>query len=348
MTTDDPFADIIGQERAVALLRSAVPNPVHAYLFVGPRGAGKRRAAVRMAGELVGAESDRVRNRNLAVREEHPDVVVVDPGGNTYLMEEAEDIIVEASRSPKESGRKVLILNRFHDADDKVAATLLKTIEEPPASTMFILLSEHVPPGHITVASRSVNVDFPAVNEGKIAEALIDRGVDAGLAEATARGACGDVNRAELLLTDESFVARRDLWWGLPSRLDGTGYAVSQIVSEIVAVVDEAQRPLDEKHAREVEAMNETEELTGTRGSGRKAMEARHKREVRLHRTDEWRMGLATLAHRYRDELVSGSIETDVFSSLNDSTAALARNPNPDLWLATTLLSLPAISGARP
>ncbi len=345
MTSPDPFADIIGQEVAVQQLRASVPNPVHAYLFVGPRGSGKRRAAVRMAGELVGAPQDRERNRALAVREEHPDVVVFEPSGNAFLMDEAESVIVEASRSPSEAGRKVLILDRFHDADGRVAANLLKTIEEPPASTMFILLAEQVPPEHITIASRSVTIDFPSVPESVIADALRARGIGDTRAEATARGACGDVNRAELLLTDTSFVERRDLWWNVPTRLDGTGYAISEIVNELTAVIDEAQVPLDEKHGAEVESMDHTEELTGTRGSGRKAMETRHKREARLHRTDEWRMGLSTLAHRYRENLLVGDgvSNTDVFSTLTNASSALSRNPSEELWLTSTLMALPAL-----
>lgn len=348
MSSEDPFADIIGQERAVEQLRAAVPNPVHAYLFVGPRGSGKRRAAARFAGELVGADIDRERNRALAVREDHPDIHIYEPAGNAFLTEEAEAIIVEASRSPAEAGRKVLILDRFADADAKVAAKLLKTIEEPPASTMFILLAEQVPPEHVTVASRSATLEFPAVPESTIAEALVARGIDAELATDAARGACGDVNRAELLLTDESFAERRAMWQTIPSRLDGTGYAVSEIAAELIAVVDRAQLPLDQLHTAEAEALDETEELTGTRGSGRKAMEARHKRETRLHRTDEWQMGLSTLAHRYREALVDGSGETEVFSSLRDAANALGRNPSEELWLTNTLLLLPAISGVRP
>lgn len=344
----DPFADIIGQTRALDQLRSAVPNPVHSYLFVGPRGAGKRRAAVRMAGELVGVEDDRDRNRALAIREEHPDLHIFEPAGNAFLMEEAEAVIVEASRSPSEAGQKVLILDRFHDADGRVAANLLKTIEEPPASTMFILLAEQVPPEHVTIASRSVNIDFPAVSEAMITEALIARGVESELASVTARGANGDVNRAELLLNDESFVQRRDLWWSIPGRLDGSGYAVSEVVKELTEIVSEAQAPLDAKHAEEAQSMDETEELTGARGSGRRSMEARHKREARLHRTDEWRMGLATLAHRYREGLVdtaSGSAgETAVFALLRDATEALGRNPSEELWLTNTLMQLPPLA----
>lgn len=338
----DPFEDLIGQVPALEQLRAAISNPVHAYLFLGPRGSGKRRAAVRMAGELVGAAEDRERNHELAKREEHSDVFVVEPGGNAYLMEEAEAVVVEASRSPTEAGKKVLILDRFHDADGKVAAKLLKTIEEPPSATVFILLAERVPPEHVTIASRSVTIDFPAVAETEIRDALIARGVPAELAATTALGALGDVNRAELLLSDPAFVSRRDLWRSVPDRLDGTGAAVGVLVSELLEAVDEAQSALNELHTAESAQMDETEELIGTRGSGRSAMLTRHKREVRLHRTDELKMGLATLAHRYRETVLSPNAPLDVFDTVRDATSALSRNPNEELWLTNTLLQLPS------
>ncbi len=336
----DPFADLIGQERAIDQLRGALSNPVHAYLFLGPRGAGKRRAAVRMAGELIGDPADRERNRDLAVREEHSDIYVVAPAGNSYLMEEAEAVVVEASRSPTEAGKKVLILDRFHDADDRVAANLLKTIEEPPESTIFILLAENVPPEHVTIASRSVTIDFPPVAEATIRDALISGGTPPELAATAAEGSMGDVNRAELLLNDEAFVSRRNLWFDIPSRLDGTGAVVGALVSEILAAVENAQNALNEKHAKESAKMDETEELTGPRGSGRSTMQAQHKREVRLHRTDEMKMGLATLASRYREGLPDGNMDLAVFEVLTNASAGLSRNPSEELWLTNTLLQL--------
>lgn len=339
----DPFDAIIGQPHAVERLRSAVESPVHAYLFVGPRGSGKRRAAARFAGELVGAESDRARNRALAAREEHPDLVIFEPEGNSFRAEEADAVVVEASRAATEAGRKVILIDRFHDATPEAAAKLLKPIEEPPGSVTFVLLSEEVPPEHVTIASRSTRIDFPSVSTEAIAEALVARGVDALIAEAAARGAGGDVGRAELLVSDEAFAHRRGLWWDAPSTLDGTGYAASEIVTAIRAAVEEAQAPLDARHEVESAAMDQTEELTGVRGSGRRAMEARHKREARLHRTDEWKMGLATLAQRYREPLAAGTSDLSVFDVLRDAADVLDRNPNEELWLSALLLRLPPL-----
>ncbi len=338
----DPFDDVIGQQRVIEQLRAAVQEPVHAYLFLGPRGSGRRRAAARMAGELVGDDADRERNRTLAAREEHPDLVVFEPEGTSFRIDEADAVVIAASRAPTEAGRKVILIDRFHDATAEAAAKLLKPIEEPNPSTVFILLTEHVPPEHITIASRSTTIDFPAVSIEAITEALVARGVDPAIAESAGRGSGGDVGRAELLVSDDAFGLRQDLWSSLPSRLDGTGYTVGQIVEEIRSAIDDAQAPLDARHAAESETMDETEELTGTRGSGRRAMETRHKREARLHRTDEWRMGLATLARRYREGLTDPHTDLAVFDTLREAADALTRNPNEELWLSSLLFALPA------
>ena len=338
----DPFDDVIGQPRVVEQLRSAVQAPVHAYLFLGPRGSGRRRAATRMAGELVGDPNDRDRNRTLAAREEHPDLLIFEPEGTSFRIEEADAVVIAASRAPTEAGRKVIVIDRFHDATAEAAAKLLKPIEEPNPSTVFILLTEHVPPEHVTIASRSTTIDFPAVSVRAVTEALVARGIAPETADAAGRGSGGDVGRAELLVSDDAFAMRQDLWWNLSARLDGTGYAVGQLVDEIRSAIEDAQAPLDARHAVELEAMDETEELTGARGSGRKAMETRHKREARLHRSDEWRMGLATLARRYREDLTEANADLAVFATLREAADSLTRNPNEDLWLSSLLFALPA------
>ena len=340
---DDPFELVTGQPRAVDQLRAAAVDPVHAYLFVGPRGAGKRRAAAALAGELVGAAADRDRSRRLARTEEHPDLVVFEPEGNAFRTEEAEAVVIEASRAPVEGGAKVILIDRFQDATPEAAAKLLKPIEEPPPTTRFVLLAEEVPPEHITIASRSTRIDFPAVTVSAIAEALERRGVPPEVARAAAEGSGGDVRRADLLVDDEAFATRRQIWWDAPTRLDGRGHVVGEIVAAIREAVDEAQAPLDQRHALEVAAMDEKEELTGARGSGRRAMEARHKREARLHRNDEWRMGLATLALRYRESAVTSGANLEVFGELTDAAEALVRNPSEELWLTSLLLGLPPL-----
>ena len=230
------FDFLVGQPRVADRLQAAVASPVHAYLFIGRRGTGKRRAAALLAGEWVGAEADRQRNRDLARREEHPDLVIFEPEGNSLRSEEAEAIIVESSRSSVEGGRKVIVVDRFHEATAEAAARLLKPIEEPPASTVFVLLAESIPPEHITIASRSTTIEFPAVSVDAITESLLASGVDPPLAESAAIGSGGDIGRAELLASDGAFSDRRNLWWEAPSRVGESGYEVTELVLSLIHI----------------------------------------------------------------------------------------------------------------
>ena len=340
---------VIGQNEAVRRLQAAVEAPVHAYLFVGPSGSGKRRAAAVFAGELLAAADPEgaERHRRLAEKEEHADVHVLDPVGNSLRRdEEAEPLIVQASRSPVEGNRKVLVVNRFHTATPAAAASLLKTIEEPPAPSIFVLLAEDVPPEHITIASRCTRVDFGSVAAGDIETALVAEGLaDAAQAAIVAAASNGSVERARVLATDEQLGLRRDAWWSVPDRLDGSGSAAAVLVEEVRGLIDDAGKAKIRQHEAELEALEQREEALGTRGSGRRDMEVRHRRQQRQFRTEELRFGLSTLAARYREMILSDDSRQDPLDAvkhLRDTSDALIRNPNEALLLQSLLLKLPA------
>jgi len=90
--------------------------------------------------------------------------------------------------------------------------------------------------------------------------------------------------------------------------------------------------------------------LAGERGSGRKQLEDRHKRELRRHRTDELRSGLTVMASSYRDALVRGDIRRPdslvaAVQRIHGAIEALDRNPNESLLLQALLLDLPSLPG---
>jgi DNA polymerase-3 subunit delta' len=342
--------DVVGQPRAVAQLQAAAQTPVHAYLLVGPRGAGKRAAARAFAGDLLALDAtpeDAERHRRLAAIEQHPDLVLVVPEGRSLRRTEADVIITEGSRSPIEAARKVIVVDRFHSAEPEAAASLLKTIEEPPRSAVFVLLAEEVPPEHVTIASRCIRIDMPAVPAPAIAEYLVGQGVDPEIANEIASACGGNVDRARLLATDERFAARRGAWHDVPDQLDGTGATVVRLVEGLRALIDDAQVPLTARHNAEAEELATWEEEYGTRGSGRRLLEERQRREVRLLREDELRLGLATLANRYRDRLVDTPDPAPIVAAVARITAAAAsliRNPNEALLLEALFLDLPSLS----
>lgn len=343
--------DVVGQTTAVDQLRAAADHgPVHAYLFTGPPGSTKHEAARAFAAVLLtGSEDPTTRDARLILAGEHPDVREIERVGASINVLQAREIVKVSSRSPIESDHKVLILHEFHFLDKEPPALLLKPIEEPPDSTTFVILADFVPPQLVTISSRSVVVEFHAIATDVIAARLVTEGIDPATAMAAAQAGYGDLERARLLATDESLAERREAFVQAPSRLDGSGSAATSLVTEILELVGRAAEPLLARQAAELAALEERVDQLGERGSGRKELTDRHKRELRRHRTDEFRTGLAALAAVYRDELTSGSTSdhdavTSAVHRIHRTLGALERNPNEQLLLESLFWSLPELA----
>jgi DNA polymerase-3 subunit delta' len=362
----DPWAEVVGQRAALDRLEAAARAPVHAYLFLGSLGSGSAAAALGFAGLLL-AEAGRdqrdetaasgsavpgpsgsgdevavERHIRLAVEAKHPDLVVVEAEGSALRVSEADQIIRAGLRSPIEGRRKVIVVKGVDAIEEAAVGKLLKVIEEPPASAVFVLLAEEVPPELVTIVSRCVTVDFGPLSIQQMTAALVERGIAEERALTAATAAGGDFERARLLAADEGLAARAELWGRLPERLDGTGSTVGTLVQEIRAGMDQAQVPLEERQATELQQLEERVEQLGERGSGRAELVARHKRELRRLRSDELRFGMATLARAYRDRLVAApdpAVER-ALGLIQTATENLIRNPNEALLLQDLLLQI--------
>ncbi len=353
-TTTDAWADVVGQDAAIDLLRGASgAQAVHAWLFLGPHGSGKRPAARAFAGDLLAFELDEAgdtagaaRARALARAEQHPDLVVVERVGASISAEQADEIVRRASRSATEGRRKVLVLDEFHLIAPNVGPKLLKTIEEPPEGTFFVVLADELPPELVTVASRCIRVEFHPLTDAVVTARLEAEGIDPARAAEAASFAGGDLDRARLLATDERLALRLAAWRGLPRRLDGTGATAAAAIDELRATIDDAEAPLRARHEAEVAELAERVERYGQRGSGAADLDKRHKREARRLRTDELRMGLGSLAAAYRDELSVAADPTAALTGLaaiQKAAEALVRNPNEELLLLSLALRLPSL-----
>jgi DNA polymerase-3 subunit delta' len=340
------YADVVGQDRAVAQLRACASAPVHAFLLVGPPGTGKRAAARSFAAQLLcaggGGDDCDICRRVLAGV--HPDVVLLERQGASLLVDDAREISRRAATTAVEGGRKVLVLTDFHLVD-QAAPALLKTIEEPPPSTVFVILAEQVPPELVTIASRCVRIDFTPLSPAMVAEALVADGVSLATAEQVAVAAAGRLDRARLLAGDPGFAARLAAWRDVPNRLDGSGAAVAVLADELRIAIETVLEPLRAAQQQETAELEERARLYGDRGPGRE-LEARHRREERRARTDELRAGLATLAAHYRDRLAAGVTGAEAarcieaVAAIDAANEALIRNPNEVLWLQALLMRL--------
>ena len=217
-----PFDEVKGQPSAVFALTRALERDrvAHAYLFEGPSGVGKERAAMALACALLCPTAPRTGCGAcpvcLRVREgKHPDVRVVRPrdeGHRNIPVEVVRDEILPFAKfAPFEAPAACLI---FPEADvsfpvqhAEAANALLKTLEEPRAQLSFVLLSERPERLLPTIRSRCQSVRFAPLSRALLHEILAQHGVAENLRDAAVALARGRADRA-LLLAEEGRAER--------------------------------------------------------------------------------------------------------------------------------------------
>jgi DNA polymerase-3 subunit delta' len=200
----DRFATFSEQAEAKRLLGAALDEPAHAYLFHGPRGVGKRRAAFAFAGELLG-------DRGRVERRAHPDLYVLEPLGDQIRIDEARALRRDLHMRPFEASRRVYLVLGAQELNEDAADALLKDLEEPPPYAVMVLVADELGPLPETIRSRCQLVPFRRLSERAVREAVAE--TSPGLAPdevtAVARVAGGRLDRARRLL-DPDAAARRD------------------------------------------------------------------------------------------------------------------------------------------
>ena len=309
-------------------------------------------AARAFAARLIsGGDDADQRDARLVLLGAHPDVREVRRAGPSISAEQAREIVRLSSLAPTEGDRKVLILDEFHLLRPEGAAMMLKTIEEPPPSTMFLVLADFVPNDLVTISSRCVRIDFRAIGADVIAERLVAEGVDPAAAATAAIASLGDIGRARVLASDADSPSDARAFAARPPPVQRHGFGRRPHRDDLLVMIDAAAAPLAERHEQEIAELDEQIARYGERGSGRKQLEERHKRELRRHRTDELRAGLATLAATYRDSVTAPGSTADVdecakaIRLIHDALESLERNPNERLLVENLLWSLPDAQG---
>ena len=186
------------QDEAKALLRAALAErPAHAYLFHGPRGVGKRRAALAFAGELIG-DPGRV------ARRAHPDLYVLEPLGDQIRIDPIRELRRDLHMRPFEADRRVYLIFGAHVMNEDAADALLKDIEEPPDYAVVVLVADDLGPIPPTIRSRCQLVAFKRLSQRAVKAYLSSRGLGGDELEALARVAGGRLDRADRLLDAEA------------------------------------------------------------------------------------------------------------------------------------------------
>jgi len=353
------FAHVVGQESAVAALRSSTAQPVHAYLFRGAAGNGGLAAAHGFAAALLcpdgGCGSCQTCRGALNGRD--PDLHVVNRTGASFSVGDVRRLVALAHRRPLQAARQVVIVTDVH-LGGHAAPALLKTLEEPPGDTVFLLLADDLSPELATVASRCVQIAFPPIPQSTMLDWLSGLGVPADLAAVIADSCGGNADRARVMVDDPDVAERSRLWASVPDQLTGSGVVVADVVRQLLGAADRAVEPLRAAHARTMERLTEEAKEMGERAlPGRKDITDHHQREERRWRTDSLRAGLGALARAYRQRMFS-SLGADSDQSggaharaaaeavglITDTARTLPRNPNETLLLQSLLLRLGVLS----
>jgi DNA polymerase-3 subunit delta' len=269
----------------MALNAALEAGPSHAYLFRGPRGAGKRDAARAFAAEILAAAADDpedVRRRALLDPSPHPDLVWLAPKGAQHLVEEVrEQVIRAAAYRPFEGGKRVFVIEAAEAMRDESQNALLKTLEEPPGFVHLILLSSEPAALLETIASRCQPVDFAPLPVEAVEAALAGEGGGEEIA-AAARLSAGDLELSRLLLTERGRELREQ--------------AVAGSWGAMLKVAEEAGEDAESDARKALE----DEKEAGLKRSARDIADAA-KRAGRRRRTDLLDLGLRLSAAWFRD-----------------------------------------------
>jgi DNA polymerase-3 subunit delta' len=279
----------------------------------------------------------------------HADVRRIIPEGLSIGVDEMRAIVQIASRRPSTGRWQVVVVEDADRLTEGAANALLKVVEEPPPSTVFLLCAPSVDPEDIAITLRSrcrhVALVTPAV--GAIAQVLVDSdGLAADQAQWAASVSGGHVGRARRLATDPEARERRERALGLvrdamkPSR----AYAAAE---ELVATAEAEARALtadrDETEAEELKTAlgaggtgkGTAATLRGATGAIRD-LERRQKSRLTRASRDAMDRALIDLANYFRDALLVASGADAVQANhpdMAERAQALADHAAPDRLL---------------
>jgi len=361
------FDTVVGQLRAVAELAAAAEaasaavrgepaaGMTHAWLFTGPPGSGRSVAARAFAAALECPDGGcgSCHDCSTALAGTHSDVDIVRPEGLSIGVREARGLVARAAGAAIRRRWRVVLIEDADRLTEGAANVLLKTIEEPPPRTVWLLCvpSEEDLPATIRSRCRLVRLGIPRASA--VASVLVARdGAEPAIAGFAARAAQGHVGRARWLALDAEARGRR-------REVLQTATSVSTVAGSIVAAEnldgaakEEATASTAEADASETVAMREAlgETAPGRRlprGSAgvMKDLEARQKSRSTRSRRDSLDRALLDLAALYRDVLVVqlGAAVEPVHGDLAEVSGRLARAGGA----ASTLRRMEAIFAAR-
>ncbi|PHP53067.1 DNA polymerase III subunit delta' [Actinomyces ruminis] len=365
--------DVVGQERVVNVFRAAAEAArvavaargrggsgaaesvgagdgsamTHAWLVTGPPGSGRSvaarafAAALQCTGEVPGCGECKACRDVLSGA--HPDVVRMATEKLLITMDEVKTLIGEAQRRPWTGSWRVILVEDADRMAERTTNVLLKSIEEPPPQTVWILCTPSADDVLPTIRSRCRLVTLRVPPADAVAELLVRRdGAEPELATRAARASQSHIGLARHLATDPGAWERRRRLLLAPISLRSVGDAVLAAADLVDAAETEAAEATAERDAAEKAALLRA---LGLEDGGRvppslraqvRQLEEDQKRRARRARTDVLDRAMIDLLSFYRDVLAVqlGSDVEQVNIDLSDVVARVAASTGPRQSLA--------------
>ena len=360
------WADLVGQEHAVAELRSAAAaaasalagdpavGMTHAWLFTGPPGSGRSNTARAFAAALQCpnqgcGECDAC---HTVLAGTHADVTTVSTETLSIGVRETRELVRQSMLTPAGGRWQVIILEDADRLTEQAGNVLLKAVEEPAPRTVWMLCAPSLEDVLPTIRSRCRTVRLVTPRAEAVAEVLVQReAVEPAMAIMAARASQGHIGRARRLVNDEAARRKRDEVLRLPMKASSLAACLGAAAQLVAAAEDVAKEAAAELDAPETEQLRVALGVeggrrapAGTTGALRE-LEDRQKRRAKRVQRDALDRALVDLASFYRDVLVVQLAAT--VDLINDSASAdivsVAQASTPE----TTLRRIDAVLACR-
>ncbi|MGH7793329.1 MAG: DNA polymerase III subunit delta' [Candidatus Binatia bacterium] len=238
------FAELIGHAKQLATLRAALANQRlhHAYLFLGPEGVGKRTVARALVqaihcSELAGDYCGRCVNCASIIDGNHADVrfIALLPDKKEISIQQIRELERELRFRSFGGKRKIAIVDPAALMNAAAQNALLKTLEEPPANSLIILIAPNAGGLLPTLRSRCLRLSFAPLPRAEVAAFLqAKHSVTAKDAEFFAAMAMGSIGVA-VNLDQATLAEKRKIWTGTLGALKAGDYQAAIVAAEALA-----------------------------------------------------------------------------------------------------------------
>jgi DNA polymerase-3 subunit delta' len=323
------FNSLIDQSQVVEILKEAIATAnsidnqsqamTNTWLFTGPAGSGRSNAAIAFAAALVCKESgcSKCTDCISTILGTHADVELIKTQGLSIKIDEVRELISRASWAPSVANYRVVVIEDADRLTEPAANALLKVIEEPGLSTIWLLCAPTLTDVLPTIRSRCRHLALRTPSTKAITNLLIERDqIDTKTAEFVARASGGHIGRARRLATDITARQNRENILKLPLMIKDVASAFKAAQFLIDSAKTDAIADAESKDEDEISKLKEAWGTTGSKmasGGSKVIKELEREQKARSTRMvrDYLDRALLDLATLYRDIMLVQSKSTD-------------------------------------